>query len=297
MRDALLIVNRAAGSGPRLRLVDGVRTRLAAGGYRVVAVPTAGPGDATRLAREAARGGVAAVFALGGDGTLRETAAGLLGTGVPLGPLPGGTTNVLTLALGLPRRPLDAADALARATPRPFDVGRCDGEPFLMMVSAGLDAAVIASLHAPGAGWSKRWLGRPGIVARGLGSWWRYGYPEIELEHRGTRHRARFAALSNIPLYGGPFRMAPDARPDDRRLDLVLFHGAGRAAALGFARDLLRGAHLGRPDVETVPVAEGEQVTVVGPPEACVQVDGDPCTGRPPVTLELATERLALLAP
>jgi len=297
MRDALLIVNRAAGSGPRLRLVDGVRTRLAAGGYRVVAVPTAGPGDATRLAREAAADGVAAVFALGGDGTLREAAAGLLGTGVPLGPLPGGTTNVLTLALGLPRRPLAAAAVLAQSTARPFDVGRCDGRPFLMMVSAGLDAAVVASLHAPGAAWSKRWLGRPGIVARGLASWWRYGYPEIELEHRGVRHRARFASLSNVPLYGGPFRMAPDARPDDRRLDLLLFRGAGRAATLGFARDLLRGSHVERADVETLRVEAGEQVVVTGPPETAVQVDGDPYAGRPPVTLELARERLALLAP
>jgi len=297
MRDALLIVNRAAGSGPRFRLVEGVRERLAAGGYRVVAVPTAGPGDATRLARGAAQDGAAAVFALGGDGTLREAAAGLLGTGVPLGPLPGGTTNVLTLALGLPRRPLAAAEALARASARPFDVGRCDGAPFLMMVSAGLDAAVVASLHAPGAAWSKRWLGRPGIVARGLGSWWGYGYPEIELEHRGEVHRARFVALSNIPLYGGPFRMAPGARSDDRRLDLLLFRGAGRAATLGFARDLLRGTHLGRADVETLAVEEGEEVTLTGPPGACVQVDGDPCAGRPPVTLALAAERLAVLAP
>jgi len=297
MRDALLIVNRAAGSGPRLRLVEGVRTRLAAGGYRVVAVPTAGPGDATRLAREAAAEGVSAVFALGGDGTLREAAAGLLGTDVPLGPLPGGTTNVLTLALGLPRRPLAAADALARATPRPLDVGLCAGQPFLMMVSAGLDAAVIASLHAPGAARAKRWLGRPGIVARGIGSWWRYGYPALEVEHRGGRLRARFAALSNIPLYGGPFRMAPDARPDDRRLDLLLFRGAGRAATLGFARDLLRGVHVRRPDVETLPVEEGDRVTLLGPADACVQVDGDPWPAGPPVTLELAAPRLHVLTP
>ena len=297
MRDALLIVNRAAGSGPRLRLVEGVRTRLAAGGYRVVAVPTAGPGDATRLARGAVDDGAAAVFALGGDGTLREAAAGLLGSDVPLGPLPGGTTNVLTLALGLPRRPLAAAEVLARSTARPFDVGLCDGRPFLMMVSAGLDAAVVADLHAPGAARSKRWLGRPGIVARGLGSWWRYDYPELTLELRGERHRARFAALSNIPLYGGPFRMAPEARPDDRRLDLVLFHGTGRAATLGFARDLLRGTHLRRADVETHSVDAGEEVTVAGPPEAFLQVDGDPCAGRPPVTLTLAAERLAVLAP
>ncbi|MGD2116426.1 MAG: diacylglycerol kinase family protein, partial [Acidobacteriota bacterium] len=177
MRDALLIVNPTAGRGRGPRLAPKVTERLAALGYRAAPVLTTGPGDATRLAREAAGSGAEAVFALGGDGTLRETAAGLLGTDVPLGPLPGGTTNVLTLALGLPRGPLAAAEAVARAAPRWLDVGLCGTTPFLMMVSAGVDSAAVAALHPLGA----RWFGRVGVAVRGLGIWWSYGYPPIEV--------------------------------------------------------------------------------------------------------------------
>lgn len=292
-RHAILIVNRAAGQGRRRHVVPQIVERLAAGGYRAEPRPTAGPGDATRLAREAAETGAAAVFALGGDGTLRETAVGLLGTRVPLGPIPGGTANVLTRALGLPRDPPAAADVVGRAEPRPLDVGLCGETPFLMMASAGLDAAVVHALHPLGA----RLLGRLGVALRGLGAWWSYGYPMLEVEARGTLHRASFAVLANIPLYGGPFRIAPASRPDDRRLDLLLFHGTGRAATLGFVRDVARGRHLARPDVEVLPIDASSPVTLAGPPEARFQIDGDPDAARPPVSLRLAVERLAVLAP
>ena len=53
------------------------------------------------------------VFSFGGDGTAREVAAGLLGGPAALGVLPGGTANLLALALGLPRDPVAAAAALA----------------------------------------------------------------------------------------------------------------------------------------------------------------------------------------
>lgn len=294
MKQSVLIVNRAAGSGPGARLVGAIVERLAAGGYEAEPILTRAPGDATRLAREAAAAGTDAVFALGGDGTLRETAAGLLGTGVPLGPLPGGTANVLTLALGLPRNPVAAASVLARSAPRPIDVGLAGGRPFLMMASAGLDAALVADLHPIG----KRWLGRVGIAGQGLAAWWSYPYPPIEVLVGGERRRASFVAVSNIALYGGPFRMVPEALPDDRRLDLLLFTGAGRAATFGFARDLLRGAHLRRPDVEVLPVGPAETVTISGAAEQVrVQVDGDPFPEPPPVTIALAAETLPVLAP
>lgn len=50
-------------------------------------------GDATHLAAEAAASGVDMVAAYGGDGTQMEVANGLLGSGIPLAILPGGSGN------------------------------------------------------------------------------------------------------------------------------------------------------------------------------------------------------------
>ena len=57
--------------------------------------------DLPALTRDAVQDGADVVAAYGGDGTVSGVAEGLLGTGVPLAVLPGGTANVLSAELGL----------------------------------------------------------------------------------------------------------------------------------------------------------------------------------------------------
>lgn len=221
---------------------------------------------------------------------------------MPLGPLPGGTANVLRLTLGLPRDPVAAARRICRLDPVEMDVGlvRSGTGPeareriFLMMASAGLDARVLSRASPAG----KRLFGRGHLLARGLLEWWSYDYPGLSVEVAGEVHRASFAAVSNIPHYGGPFRMAPSARTDDRALDLLLFRGAGRAATLGFAWSVLRAGHMERSDVTVLPIREA----VLRGPEAApdrldLQVDGDPLPDPAPVAVSLAPHPLSVLAP
>lgn len=291
MKQGALLYNPAAGRRRATRLRDELCATLAAGGWRIDAVPTSAPGDATAIAGELARGGsVEAVFAVGGDGTLREVAAGLLGSDVALGPLPAGTTNVLARALGIPRRPLAAARALAAGAPRPLAVGMCGSTPFLMMVSAGFDAAVMATLS----GDLKARFGMAAVFAQGLGSWWRYRFPPIRARWNGQEVEGAFVTVCNIPLYAGPFAMAPAARFDDDWLDVVVLKRGGRLVTLGFAGDLVRGRHLARPDVISARVAELE---LHGPPELPLQVDGDPCREALPARVRVAAERLRVLVP
>lgn len=291
MRDALLIYNPTSGRRRHRGRLGALLAALGAGGWRVEPAATTARGDATRLAAEAAAAGAEAVFVYAGDGTVREAAAGLLGGEVPLGILPGGTANVLAHALGLPRRPLAAARAHARSERRPFDVGLCGSTPFLMMASAGLDAAVVARQQPT----LKTWLGRTGVLLQGLGECWRYPYPPLTLTADGKPlPPATFAAVCNIPFYAGRFALAPAARWDDRRLDLVTFHGTGPRATLGFALALATGRHFAHADVAA---AIAEEIVLDGPRGLCLQVDGDSCTEPLPATVRLAEERLPVLVP
>lgn len=268
MRRSVLIYNPASGRRLASRLLPTVVSELSAGGFEVEAVATSGPGDATRLARQAAGEGCEVVFAMGGDGTLRETAAGLLGTRVALGVLPAGTVNVLTRALGLPRHTVEVARLLPHCQPREIDVGLASGEPFLMMASRGLDAVVMHCQHSR----LKKWLGRLGVGIWATRSVLTYGYPEITVRFDGRVESAHLVVVSNIPQYGGGFRMAPEADFQDGLLDLVRFRGRGLVATASFVFDVVRGRHLGRRDVALERVTE---VEIDGPPEALIQVDGD----------------------
>jgi diacylglycerol kinase family enzyme len=252
--------------------------------------PTAAPGDAEPLAREASARGVEAVFALGGDGTLRECAAGLLGSDTILAFLPAGTANVMALVFGLPPRPLRAAELLARGRTGQMDVGLCGRTPFLMQASVGLDAAVIAALRPA----AKRLLGRGAVGPAIARSWWAYGYPEFEVQAEGRNRTASFAAICNIPFYGGRWKLAAGARTDDRRLDLALFKGKDRWQTLGFACDLLLGRHTRRRDVE---ISQHEEVEIHAPPELPLQLDGDSFPATFPTRLRVSRHRLNLLLP
>jgi len=289
VRPAALVYNPKAGGHRLARRVDEVLAALRDGGWRARPRPTGGPGDATRQAREAVLEGAKTVFALGGDGTLREAAIGVLGTDAELGFIPGGTANVMALTLSLPPRPLEAARALAGAESKLFDVGLCGDEPFLMQCSLGVDARALERLG----GGLKRRFGRAAVGLSALAAWWSYDYPEIEIEADGRALTGSFVAVCNIPFYGGPWNLMPEARTDDGRLDLAVFRGSGRTATLAFARDLARGRHLARPDVESFTV---EEVIIRSPESLPLQLDGDAKPATAPLAIRVSSARLRILS-
>jgi diacylglycerol kinase (ATP) len=293
VRSAALIYNPTAGRQRHEQILESVLSALRESGFDVEPVPTQAPGDATRLARARAgmmEGKMDVVFAFGGDGTVREVAAGLLGTETALGIVPGGTVNVLSMSLGLPRDPLSAARLAGRLEVQKLDVGLIGEMPFLMMVSAGLDSSVMAGLDT-----RLKWrIGKAAYVWQGLQEWWRYPYPRFEVIADGDPLEASFVAVSNIPYYGGAYALAPGARPHDGKLDLVLFQGRGRSDTLGFALDLLRGVHLRRSDVT---VRHVQEVELRSPAGAVAQIDGDVCEERLPFTVRIAPDPLLVLSP
>ena len=116
---ALLIVNPRATSTTRLG--RDVITRALASAVELTVVETRYRGHAASLAGTAVRAGDGLVLTLGGDGTVNEAVNGIVGAGLAgggdrpaaswpaLAPLPGGSANVFTRALGLPADPVEAA--------------------------------------------------------------------------------------------------------------------------------------------------------------------------------------------
>lgn len=296
MRASLLIVNPLAGhvGTSASRWAEDLGRTLRSSGFDGEIVLTEGPGHATELAHQAVTAEVEVVFVAGGDGTVREAAAGLLGSRLPLAILPAGTVNVLALCLGVPRRPLAAAgvfdgtrDTLETVD---IDVGRCGSRLFLMMVSLGLDARALGGLDPL----VKRRLGRAAVVGAGLRAWWHTPYPLYECCVADRSWTGTFVCVSNIPYYGGPFKLVPAASFQDRSLDALVFRGQSRLGTLAFAFALVGGAHLRNPDVVT---ASAPTVRIDGGARAWAQLDGDPLELDLPVEIGLSESRLRLLLP
>lgn len=173
----LLVVNSSASSvTARSRVI--IQKALSAD-HEVTLAETTRRGNATRLARDAARSGTDLVVVLGGDGTLNEAANGLAGTGTAcaLATLPGGSTNVFARTLGLPNDPVEATavllDALDRpGAVRPVDIGSVNGRFFLFHTGVGFDAAVVAQVEKRAS--LKRYAGHPLFVWSAITTWLRH---------------------------------------------------------------------------------------------------------------------------
>lgn len=104
-RKLLLIINPVSGIGSKDAIEALVHTRLEPLGYKISTAYTCARGDATRLARKAVSEGFYGVIAVGGDGTVNESAIALCDTDTALGIIPCGSGNGLARHLGIPPRP------------------------------------------------------------------------------------------------------------------------------------------------------------------------------------------------
>jgi diacylglycerol kinase (ATP) len=99
-------------------------------------------GDAERFARTAAESGADIVAAFGGDGTVMEVARGLMGLETPMAIFPGGTANLMSVELGVPKDLEKAVEvsALEDSLVRAIDVGKVRDSYFLLRVGMGFPA-------------------------------------------------------------------------------------------------------------------------------------------------------------
>jgi len=146
---ATLIVNPYSSSvtDERIEAVEAVlRNRI-----DLQTLRTAAPRHAVELARGAAADGAILVYS--GDGGFNEVLNGL-DVDVPVGFVPGGRTNVLSRALGLPRDPIGAArqvaEALERGRTRRISLGRVNGRRFAFAAGIGADAELIRRIDTWG---------------------------------------------------------------------------------------------------------------------------------------------------
>ena len=138
MKRMLLIMNPFAGQRKVNRYLVDILTLFNRADYAVEVYMTAGSGDAIHVAEEKAAS-VDLIVCCGGDGTFNETVTGIhrSGVDVPVGYIPGGSTNDFAASLQLSLDPLQAARDIVEGTPVAYDLGRFGDRYFTYVASFG----------------------------------------------------------------------------------------------------------------------------------------------------------------
>jgi diacylglycerol kinase family enzyme len=303
MTRALLITNPFAARA-HARSVTTISDVLRGGGWNLEIASITGPGEARRIAEKARSAGFDVLVSHGGDGTAMQVAAGLAGTGIALGLIPGGTGNVLAGNLKLPRTTASAARALLKARAQPIDLGvveRPDGPHyFAVAAGTGFDAQLMADT---GLQEKRRWklgayLARAALTLTNV----RSAAHRVTVD--GTVHEIQAAMLLVLncgKLPPGFLRLRPDLAPDDGWLDIVALDANGALQSVIAVVQLLFGA----PDNGSTRVGKAPRrvwwargrtvrVEVEGVVPRLVQLDGE-VTGATPFEARLLPGALRVL--
>jgi len=248
----IVILNPAGNRGRSAKLRAPLEKALA-GGRGELAL-TRAPGDAQRIAGDAARAG-RSIIAVGGDGTLSEVADGILASGqrVPLGIVPAGSGNDYAYnTLKLPHDPLQALEIALHATPTPMDAGEVNGRYFINSLGVGLDANVAARAerlkHVPLLRGNA--LYQTASVYELLFQYHRCPQLRVSLDGAAQDQRPYTVAAVTIgPTYGGGFRINPNADSTDGLFDVCLIVKPGQMRALRLLPMVKQGKHTDQPEV------------------------------------------------
>ena len=311
MAKPLIIVNPRSGGGRAGRMFAPVRAALERRLGECDVAFTARSEHAIELSRSAVEAGTRLVVAVGGDGTLHEVANGVLDAavaGAAVGYVGQGTGGDFRRTLGL-EHSLDAyVEAIASGRERTVDVGRLryratDGGDrsrwFVNILSAGMgglvDRYVSETTKVLGGKAAYFWAS-----ARALGRCER-GRLRCQVTLDGDRHEREIEtymiAICNGRYFGSGMHVAPMARPDDGRFEVVSMDAPGKLAFAAVSRRIYEGAHLGAPGVQHFACdriaieLENERAR----PVFLLDVDGEPLGGLP-LDVELVRGALTLRA-
>lgn len=226
----LFIINPAAGSKNRTNeYQEAIRAAFAnrKDEYRIVV--SEGPGDISRIAREAAQSGEEyRIYACGGDGTLNEVVQGAAGyDNVAITVYSGGSGNDFAKVFDDPKAFFDL-ERLLDAEEVTFDLIQVGDDLALNICCVGLDARIgndvanykrLPFLH----GFAAYAASTVVNVVRGIAE-----HYVVEINGERIDGEQTFVCICNGRYYGGGFNPVPESDPADGLLDVLVVKKVSR---------------------------------------------------------------------
>jgi len=234
---AKLIANPGAGKPEESAKQLELATRYLQGHGIEVNVALAKPKEeATPLAKQAVKDGYELVIAMGGDGTLEAVLRGMVGRKTPMGIIPTGTQNNIAKTLGIPTEMEEACTLIASKHVRKLDVGKVqvkNGKKlfFFELTAVGLVAALYPKANKLADGK----LSKLKDVALTLIH--QEPQPEVFLtldDESKIKVKTMLVVVSNAPMFGANFLVAPDASVTDGLLDISVYPEFGKTELLAY---------------------------------------------------------------
>lgn len=216
------IINKYAGTGYQPSVEGKIISACSELNLAATIEYTSHKGHATQLARRAVNEGFTRVLAMGGDGTVSETAQGLVNTSAALGIIPKGSGNGLARHLHIPLSISGALRLLGQHQVIAMDTLRINNRLSVNVSGIGFDAQVATQFGRNG----KR--GLLGYATLTLGEFRRFQEFDvlITMGNESWNEPLFIIAVANSSQFGNNARVSPYASVVDGEMDICFVRKA-----------------------------------------------------------------------
>jgi YegS/Rv2252/BmrU family lipid kinase len=247
-------------------------------------------GHATELAREAATRKMDAVFAVGGDGTVNETARALVHSGISMGILPKGSGNGLARHLGIPMSFGKSLELIGSHRFIDMDTLLVNGALSVNVSGIGFDGHVAGLFGKDG---RRGLLGYTKLAVSEF-----FSYPEFEAEvvinGESIKRNSFIIALANGSQFGNNARIAPRASVTDGLAEICFVKKMNVTQLAGFLWKMFSG-HLDQSGFAEM--KQAREVTLHFSKPIAYHIDGEGMTPSQDFTVRVQPGSLRILVP
>lgn len=268
-KNILFVINPIAGGKAKKHIPDLIDAHLDHEVYDYEVVFSDSVDHARKLSKSAAYLGYDVVVAVGGDGTVNETACGILNGDASMGVIPLGSGNGLARFMKIPLKSEEAIHAINAGRVTTIDSATMNGMPFFNMAGVGFDAHIsmeFASLESRGfSGYIKTTL-------REIRSYKPQDYV-LTIDGQRYERKAFLISIANSSQWGNDAHIAPHADVQDGLLDVCIVRPFPMILFPMLGVRLMNKTADKSPYVEII---KGKDILIERAGEGAIHLDGEP---------------------
>lgn len=238
------------------------------------------------------------VVICGGDGTINQIAAALLGININIGIIPAGSGNGLAFTAKIPKEPNQALDVIFKGKSAYIDAFYINNYFSCMLCGVGFDAQVAHDFALA----EER--GMPSYIKQSLKNFFKasaYTF-DITIKEKIFSTEAFFISIANSNQFGNNVTIAPKASLNDGLLDVVIVK---KMSKLRLIYKVLKQIKLG----EVIQIGEEnfhkkdllyfrtDELLIHNPLLAPLHVDGDPAVTEKNLVIKILPAAFKLIQP
>lgn len=282
------IVNPISGTQNKKGVTEKIKKYANNEKFDISIIPTQYAGHATEIAAQCAADGVDIVVAVGGDGTINETARALVHSNTVLGIIPCGSGNGLARHLHIPMDVQKAIEVINQCVVETIDYGKINDIPFFCTCGVGFDAFISMKFAQAG----KRGIST--YIENTLREGLRYEPEtyEIENEDGSMKYEAFLITCANASQYGNNFYIAPKASLCDGLMDVIIMEPFTMLDAPAISFQMINGTIDQNSKIKTL---RCKRLKIHRSKPGVIHFDGDPVMAEADLTVEIIEKGLQVI--